>query len=192
MARSVLRVADQRAGIFPECCVLSGVETQRAVRLTATSWGGPRWLLGVPGFALIAGRLPRHQHVPVALPVSERVWKMWRSRDMASFATLAAGATFFGIGIATGAVGLAVFGVLVVVAAIAYRIRAHHNYWFTCTLRPGDSTIVGRTHPPKIRRGRSGVVHSNTSLSRLSSRHYSTPGVGSLTAASSTRRTRSC
>ena len=142
MARSVLRVADQLAGIYPVCCVLSGVETQRAVRLTATSWGGPRWLLGVPGFALIAGRLPRHQHVPVALPVSERVWKMWRSRDMASFAALAAGATFFGIGVATGAVGLAVFGAMVVVAAIGYRIRAHHNYWFTCTLRPDDSTIV--------------------------------------------------
>ena len=61
----------------------------------------------------------------------------WRASS-----ALAAGATFFGIGIATGATGLAVFGVLVVIAALAYRIRAHYNFWFTCTLRPEDSTIV--------------------------------------------------
>jgi hypothetical protein len=122
--------------------VLSGVETRRAVRLTATSWGGPLWLLGVPGFSVIAGRLPRHHHGPVALPVSERVWKLWHFRNRASFAALTAGATFFGIGLGAGATGLAVFGVLVVIAALAYRIRAHHNFWFTCTLRPEDSTIV--------------------------------------------------
>ena len=75
MARSVLRVADQLAGIYPERCVLSGVETT-AVRLAATEWGGRRWLLGVPGSALVAGRLPGHGHCPVALPVSERIWKM--------------------------------------------------------------------------------------------------------------------
>ena len=142
MTRSVLRVADQLAGIYPQRCVLSGVETTRAVRLTATRWGGPRWLLGVPGFALVAGRLPRHGHCPLALPVSERVWKMWRIRDLAAMSTLAAGTTFFGIGVVTGATGLAVFGMLVAIAAIAYRTRAHHNFWVTCTLRPENSTIV--------------------------------------------------
>jgi len=142
MARSVLRVADQRAGIFPECCVLSGVDTNRAVRVTAASWGGPRWLLGVPGLAPIVGRLPRHQHLTVALPISERVWKMWRSRDLAAMSALAAGAMFFAIGVATGTAGLTGFGALVAIAALAYRIRAHHDYWVTCTLRPQDSTIV--------------------------------------------------
>jgi len=142
MARSVLRVADQLAGVYPECCVLSGVETNRAVRVTAASWGGPRWLLGVPGLAVVAGRLPRHQHCQVALPISERVWKMWRFRDVAAMAALAAGATFVGIGIATGTAGLAGFGALVAIAALVYRTRAHHDYWVTCTLRPEDSTIV--------------------------------------------------
>jgi len=142
MARSVLRVADQLAGIYPERCVLSGVETTRAVRLTATQWGGRRWLLGVPDFAPIAGRMPGHGHCPVALPVSERIWKMWRARDLAAMSTLAAAVTFVGIGLGTGATGLAVFGLLVAFAAVAYRTRAHHNFWVTCTLRPENSTIL--------------------------------------------------
>jgi hypothetical protein len=142
MARSILRVADQLAGIYPEHCVLSGVETTRAVRLTATQWSGARWLLGVPGFALVVGRLRRSGHCPVALPVSERIWKMWRTRDLAAMSTLAAGVTFVGIGVVTGATGLAVFGLLVVIAAIAYRTRAHHNFWVTCVLRPEDSTVL--------------------------------------------------
>jgi hypothetical protein len=142
MARSVLRVADQLAGIYPERCVLSGVETTRAVRLDATQWGGPRWTLGVPGLAFVAGRLPRHGRCAVALPVSERVWKLWRFRALAAMATLTAGATFFGIGVATGATGLAVFGLVVMIAALAYRTRAHHNFWVTCTLHPEASTII--------------------------------------------------
>lgn len=142
MARSVLRVADQLAGIYPERCVLSGVETARAVRLTATRWGGARWLLGVPGFALVVGRLLRHEHSPVALPVSERIWTMWRIRDLTAMSALTAGVTFFGIGVVTGATGLSVFGLVVAIAAITYRTRAHHNFWVTCTLRPENSTII--------------------------------------------------
>jgi hypothetical protein len=142
MARSVLRVADQLAGIYPDRCVLSGVETMRAVRLSATQWGGPRWLLGVPGFAVVVGRLPGRRRCPVALPVSERIWKMWRLRDLAAMSTLTAGATFLGIGVATGTAGLAVFGLLVAIAATAYRTRAHHNFWVTCTFSPERSTII--------------------------------------------------
>ncbi len=142
MARSVLRVADQLTGIDPERCVLSGAGTTRAVRLTATQWGGARWLLGVPGFALVVGRLRRHGRCPVALPVSERVWKMWRVRDLSAMSALTAGATFIGIGVVTGAIGLAVFGILVAVAAITHRTRAHHNFWVTCVLRPEDSTVL--------------------------------------------------
>ncbi len=148
MARSVLRVADQVAGVLPDRCVLSGVETERAVRLTATQFSGPRWLLGVPGFATVVGRLPGHDRCPVALPVSVRVWKMWRFRDVAALSMLAAGVTFVAIGVATGAVALAVFGVVAVIGAVAYRARAHHNYWVTCTLHPSTATIVIEpTHP---------------------------------------------
>jgi hypothetical protein len=148
VARSVLRVADQVAGIFPDRCVLSGVETQRAVRLTATQFGGPRWLLGLPGLATVVGRLPGHDRCPVALPVSVRVWKIWRFRSVAASSTLAAGTTFGVIGAATGAVALAVFGVVVVIGAFAYRARANHNYWVTCSLHPSTATIVVEpTHP---------------------------------------------
>jgi hypothetical protein len=142
MARSVLRVADQLAGIYPDRCVLSGIETMRAVRLSATRWRGPRWLLGMPGFAVVVRRLPGRRHCPVALPVCERIWKMWRLRDLAAMSTLTAGATFLGIGVVTGATGLAVFGILVAIAAIAYRTRAHQYFWVTCTFRPEDSTII--------------------------------------------------
>lgn len=142
MARSVLQVADQRAGIYPERCVLSGVETPRAVRLTATQWGGPQWMLGLPGLAFVAGHLPGRARCPVALPVSERVWKLWRFRELAAMTMLAAGATFFGIGVANATIGLAAFGLVIAIAAVAYRTRAHHNFWVTCTLRPAASTII--------------------------------------------------
>ncbi len=148
MARSVLRVADQVAGIFPECCVLSGVVTTRAVGLTATQWGGPRWLLGVPAFAMVARRMPRHGHCAVALPITARVWKMWRFRDGAAMSALAAGVTLCAIGVATGTAALAAFGLFIVVAAVAYRTRAHRNFWVTCILHTENSTIVVEpTHP---------------------------------------------
>ena len=52
------------------------------------------------------------------------------------------------IGAATGAVALAVFGVVVVIGAVAYRTRANHNYWVTCSFHPSTSTIVIEpTHP---------------------------------------------
>jgi TctA family transporter len=141
-------VADQVAGVFPDRCVLSGIDTEQAVRLTATEFGGPRWLLGVPAFATVVGWLPGHQRCPVAVPVSLRVWKVWHARDVAALSTLAAGGTFVVIGGVTGAVGLAVFGLMVVIGAIAYRARAHRNYWFTCRLHPLDATIVIEpTHP---------------------------------------------
>jgi hypothetical protein len=127
---------------------LSGVETERAVRVTATHFGGPRWLLGVPGFATVVSCLPGHDRCSVSLPVSVRVWKMWRLRSVLALSMLAAGVTFGVIGAATGVVSLAVFGLVVVVGAVAYRARANHNYWVTCTLHPSTATIVIEpTHP---------------------------------------------
>jgi hypothetical protein len=142
VARSVLRVADQKAGVFPDRCVLSGAETVRAVRLTATQFGGPRWLLGVPGFAAFVGRLPGHERCPVALPISDRLWKVWRLRNALAFSALASGLTFLVIGAATGTIPLAIFGLVVVVGAAAYRTRANHNYWVTCSLHPANGTII--------------------------------------------------
>ena len=148
MARSVLRVADQDAGVFPDRCVLSGVETSSAVRATATQFDGPRWLLGVPGFASVVGRMPGHQRCTVALPVSARVWKMWRARNVGALSTMSAGLTMSAIGAATGTVALAVFGLVVSIGASAYRARANHNYWVTCRVQPSNATIaVEPTHP---------------------------------------------
>ncbi len=128
--------------------MLSGLDTEAAVRLTATQFGGTRWLLGVPGFASVVGRLPGHERCTVALPISVRVWKMWRVRNLAALSTLAAGVTFLAIGVATRTVALAVFGVVVALGAVAYRTRANHDYWVTCTLHPSNATIVvDPTHP---------------------------------------------
>ncbi len=142
MARSALRVADQVAGRFPDRCVLTGDETAHAVRLTAVEWAGTRWLLGVPGFVKVVSCLPGHAHRSVALPVSVGVWKRWRCRELVSSAVVAAGVTFSVIGLLTDARELVVFGAVVAVAAVAYRTRAHRNFWVSCRLHPADGTIV--------------------------------------------------
>ena len=55
---------------------------------------------------------------------------------------VAAGVTFSVIGLVTGVGELVVFGAVVAVATVAYRTRAHHNYWVSCRLHPAESTIV--------------------------------------------------
>jgi hypothetical protein len=142
MARSVLRVGDQVAGRFPDRCVLSGIETARAVRLQATEWGGPRWMLGVPGFATVVGLVPGHKRHGVALPVSDRVWRTWQYRNLVALSALMAGVTFAGIGLVTDVGGLVAFGLFVLVAAVAYRTRAHRNFWVTCRFDPAAQTIL--------------------------------------------------
>jgi hypothetical protein len=142
VARSVLRVADQVAGVFPDRCVLSGVHTTRAVRLTATQFGGPRWLLGVLGFAKVVGWLPGHERCTVALPVSVRVWRIWRVRNVMAVSTLSVGLTCVAIGGAAGAVNLGLFGAALGVVAVICHARTNHNYWVTCSLHPSSATIV--------------------------------------------------
>lgn len=148
MARSVLRVADQAAGRLPELCVLSGEATSRAVRLTATQWEGHRWLLGVPGFAAVVGRLPGHQRCPVALPLSVRVWRMWQRRNVAGSTIMVFGLVLAAVGAAQWSGQTVALGVLTGAVGAAYRTRAARNYWVTCRFRPSTSTIVVEpTHP---------------------------------------------
>lgn len=155
MARSVVRLADQNAGRFPDRCVLSGVATDRAVRCSAVRWNGPRWLLGVPGAVPLLGTLPGRARATVSLPVSKKVWSIWNRRNVAALLILV-----FGLGlIVAGAVrqtGI-LFGVGLVVffAAAVYRARAHHNFWTSCRLNDtGDSVIVEPTHPDFDRQAR--------------------------------------
>jgi hypothetical protein len=146
--RSVLRVADQEAGRWPDVCVLSGEATTNAVRVTATQWEGRRWLLTVPGFALVVRWLPGHAHRKIALPVSAWVWRQWSRRNVAAAAVVT-----FGLGLAAGGVirtlpVLIVLGALLVVAGAVLRSRAMHEYWVTCRLRPATGIVVVEpTHP---------------------------------------------
>jgi hypothetical protein len=147
LATSVLRIADQQAGRFPDVCVLSGVATGNAVRVRAIEWSGPSWILGVPGVATILRLWPGRSSMTVALPVTASVWRMWTHRY-----TVAMALTMFGLGFvvigAVRAVGvLVVFGVVVVVSACAYRTRAAVDYWVTCRLDTGRACVtVQPTH----------------------------------------------
>ena len=148
MARSVLRVADQLAGIYPERCVLSGVETPRAVRVTATSGGGDGGCSVCPASRRSPVACLDISGAPLPCPSANESGRCGGSDDAAALATLAAGVTFGAIGVVTVTAGLAAFGLFVVVAALAYRMRAHHDFWVTCTLLPESSTIVVEpTHP---------------------------------------------
>ena len=146
MARSVLLMDDQRVGRFPDRCVLSGVRTEGAVRVTAVTWSSPRWVLGVPGAVpILALRGPRHR-LRVALPVSRGVWRRWQRRNLAALCAIAFGSGFIASGPFRGndLVGL---GILILLAGVAYRTRAARNYWVTCRLDPGRRIItVEPTH----------------------------------------------
>lgn len=97
---------------------------------------------------MVVGRLPGHERCTVALPVSVRVWKMWRTRNAVGLSMLSAGVTFVAIGGATGTVALGLFGLVMSILAVTYHARANHNYWVTCSLHPSSATIVVEpTHP---------------------------------------------
>lgn len=148
MSRSVLRLADQHAGRFPDRCVLSGVRTDRAVRCTAVAWGGRRWLLGVPAATWIIGHRPGGHRELVSLPVTETVWSTWNRRNLLALLLIVFGTGLIAGGVVTGDGGLLATGVAVAALAAAYRTRAHHNYWTTCTLDAGaDLVIVDPTRP---------------------------------------------
>lgn len=155
MARSVLRLADQDAGRFPDRCVLSGVATEHAVRGSAVRWKGPRWLLGVPGAVPLLGVLPGRARTTISLPVSTKVWSTWNRRNVAALLMVV-----FGLGlIVAGAVRqtgiLLGVGLVVFAAAGAYRARAHHNFWTSYRLNDtGDAVIVEPTHPDFDRQAR--------------------------------------
>ncbi|WP_148288493.1 hypothetical protein [Ilumatobacter nonamiensis] len=155
MARSVLRLADQHAGRFPDRCVLSGVRTDRAVRCAAVRWGGRRWLLGVPAATWIVGHRPGGQRELVSLPVTETVWSTWSRRNLSTLLLMVFGAGLIAGGVVIDDGGLLSTGMAIVALAAAYRARAHHNYWTTCTLDPGAGlVIVDPAHPDFDRQAR--------------------------------------
>ena len=142
MARSVLRVSDQRAERFPDVCVLSGERTEHAVHLTAVTWAGPKWILGIPGFVPVLGALPRHDRTTVALPVSPRVWRIWQRRNAIGITGVVAGVLWLFVGAFLASGVAAAIGAIIALAAGAYRTRSVVNYWTTCRLNTTAGTII--------------------------------------------------
>jgi hypothetical protein len=135
-------VSDQRAERFPDVCVLSGERTDHAARLTAVSWQGPKWVLGIPGCVPVLGVLPRHDRSTVALPVSPRVWRMWQRRNAVGITGVVVGLLWLVTGaVMASGVTLAI-GAIVTALAGAYRTRSVVNYWTTCRLNTLAGTII--------------------------------------------------
>ena len=142
MARSVLRLADQRRDVFPDRCVLSGVQTSGATRMTVTAWRGRTWVLFVPGVAAVLAHVLRRPHVTVSLPVSPAVWTRWRRRVVVCQGAAAFGGVLIVTGLAVGAAAPLAGGVPIVVVAIASWARANRNWWITCVLDTVQEVIV--------------------------------------------------
>lgn len=161
MARSVLRIADQRRLVFPDRCVLSGVQTTGAMRMTATVWGGRRWVLFVPGVVALLAWVLRRPHVAVSIPVSSAVWSRWRRRVVLSQGAAAFGSVLIGTGSVVGAAAPFVAGVFVFVGAIALWARANRNWWITCVLDTAQAMVVVQpTHDEFDRAAREIFVRS--------------------------------
>jgi hypothetical protein len=142
MARSVLRLADQRRDVFPDRCVLSGVQTTGAIRTTAVVWRGRRWMLFVPAFVAVLARVLRRPHVDVSIPVDADVWSRWRRRVVLSQGAVAFGGVFVATGLVVGAAAPFAFGVVVFTGAFALWARANRNWWITCVLDPAGAVVV--------------------------------------------------
>ena len=142
MARSVLRLADQRRDVLPDRCVFSGVHTDSAMRMTVTTWRGARWMLYVPGVVPLRAHVLRRPHVVVALPVSPAVWSRWRRRVVLSQAVVTFGVVLIVTGSVVRAAAPLAVGIVVFVSAVALWARANRNWWITCTLDPTRAVLI--------------------------------------------------
>jgi hypothetical protein len=147
VATSVLRMADQQAGRYPNVCVLSGVPTSNAVRVRAVQWSGRSWILGIPGAVPLLRMWPGRSSVPLALPIAAPIWRIWNRRNTIAVALVAFGLGFVVIGVFRSVAPIVVVGVFLVALACAYRTRAARNYWFTCRFDPRRECVtVQPTH----------------------------------------------
>lgn len=93
------------------------------------------------------GALPGRARATVALPVSSDVWSRWNRRNLTALFTIVVGLGLAAPGAIGSTDGLLGVGFVVVLAAMAYRTRAHHNFWTTCRLNEAaDVVIVEPTH----------------------------------------------
>lgn len=142
VSRSVLRLADQGRDVFPDVCVLSGVETSGATRMTATAWRGRRSALFLPGVVIVLAYVLHRPRATVSIPVSPAVWTRWRKRVVLSQGGVAFGSVLIGTGAVVGAAPPLTVGVFTLIASIASWARANRNWWITCVLDSARAVIV--------------------------------------------------
>jgi len=147
--RAVLLVSDQQRNVLPSVCVKSGEPTNAAIRVRAV--GSTR----AESFQLVIGqsatamlfRLLRRRVETVALPVTDRSWRLWRSRLTVAVLLAAVGSALVLVGLLRSVTGMVVVGVLVFAAGWVKRVRAWNNAWVGVELRPARGEIVvSRVH----------------------------------------------
>lgn len=146
--KSVLLVADQEAGSFPDRCVLTGEKTETAVYVWAIESSNAQWLLGVLGYlGVILAKLAGRQTIRLGVPITQRPWGIWKRRANLYLAMTSAGFGFVLAGFFQSSVGFVVFGIILAAASRAQRMRALQNYWIIAELKPRTGHILVRpTH----------------------------------------------
>ena len=145
----MLRVADQRAGIAPDRCVVDGVPTERAVRSTAVQVEAAHlWWCALGPLLVPAARVAGRRTEPVVLPLSHGAWRRLRRALGTAVVTGGVGLGTIVAGVVEGVPLLTACGVLVVVAAWLLRARALRRRWVGLELSAdGERIVVTGAHP---------------------------------------------
>jgi hypothetical protein len=141
---AVLRGADQRAGRAPRRCVKTGVPTDGAVRVAAVDLRRAELAQLVVGFAVtrLLAAVRRRRVFVAVVAVSPEWWKRWRRALLLPVVVAAIGLAFVFVGAVDGAVPAIVIGVLILLAAGAWRARVAKLLWFGARYRPERDEIV--------------------------------------------------
>lgn len=147
--RTVLLVSDQQANRAPTACAKTGEVTDRLAPARAVALKrATRWdlALGTTLTRLLAAAIHRPS-TPVAIPLSERVWKGGRSRLLTGVTVTALGLGALVAGVLGAGAAPIVLGVLLAVLGWWLRLRAARMWWVGLTYRPDRGEIlVTRVH----------------------------------------------
>ncbi|HEY4334078.1 MAG TPA: hypothetical protein VGM78_15960 [Ilumatobacteraceae bacterium] len=145
MATSVLRIIDQRENRFPDQCVVTGVQSDGAVKVWAIESRHVDWWMALLGPASVwAMRVLRREAMQVSLPVTQQRWGIWRRRAVIALVMCCFGAGFVVSGVIAARNGAVSFGVILIVAGMLLRVRSFVYFWVSCELRPKSGDIVVR------------------------------------------------
>ncbi len=144
--RSVLRVADQDRGAFPDRCVLTGAPTAGAVRVRAVAGAVPELVGDALGGLVAFG--PR-----ISLPVDEQALRSYRRRQAIWLTVVALGAGAVGAGLVRS--GATVLGALLVAGGLAGQAWTRRRRWVQVRgWRGSRDIVVLRTNPEFDRQAR--------------------------------------